>query len=310
MVFGVKVELSPTFTPDAVFNNLGKFEIAFAAPFNYRYIRDHYSEMTDKQKKGLDKVEVCVSGGDKISVEENKELEDKLGFVLVNGYGNNEGFGALSVNPVKHNKYGTVGIPKYGEIVISYDNDTKKELKYGEIGELCSLTDTMFINYEGNTDETESVKKLHDDGLVYLHTGDLGFIDEEGFITIGGRMRRVIVRLAFKISAYTIEDKICEHKAVKECVAVGVKDDIEEHSPMAYIVLKDEFKGNEELIENDIFNKCTSELKGYEIPKYFRIVDKLPYTQNGKYDFRQLEEEGNKYVDNLKTLEKQKKLTL
>lgn len=310
MAFGVKAELSPTFTPDAVFNNLGKFEIAFAAPFNYRYIRDNYDKLTDKQKKGLDKVEVCVSGGDKISVEENKELEDKLGFILVNGYGNNEGFGALSVNPVKHNKYGTVGIPKYGEIVISYDNDTKKELKYGEIGELCSKTDTMFINYEGNVDETKSVKKLHDDGFIYLHTGDLGFIDEEGFITIGGRMRRVIVRLAFKISAYTIEDKICEHKAVKECVAVGVKDDIEEHSPMAYIVLKDEFKGNEELIENDIFNKCTSELKKYEIPKYFRIVDKLPYTQNGKYDFRRLEEEGNKYVDNLKTLEKQKKLTL
>lgn len=310
MTLGLKVELSPTFTPDAVFNNLGKFEIAFAAPFNYRYIRDNYDTLTDKQKKGLDKVEVCVSGGDKISVEENKELEDKLGFILVNGYGNNEGFGALSVNPVKHNKYGTVGIPKYGEIVISYNNDTKKELKYGEIGELCSLTDTMFINYEGNNDETSNVKKLHDDGFIYLHTGDLGFIDEDGFITIGGRMRRVIVRLAFKISAYTIEDKICEHKAVKECVAVGVKDDIEEHSPMAYIVLKDEFKGNEELIENDIFNKCTSELKKYEIPKYFRIVDKLPYTQNGKYDFRRLEEEGNKYVDNLKKLEKQKKLTM
>lgn len=310
MTFGVKAELSPTFTPDAVFNNLGKFEIAFAAPFNYRYIRDNYDKLTDKQKKGLDKVEVCVSGGDKISVEENKELEDKLGFILVNGYGNNEGFGALSVNPVKHNKYGTVGIPKYGEIVISYNNDTKEELKYGEIGELCSLTDTMFINYEGNNDETSNVKKLHDDGNVYLHTGDLGFIDEDGFITIGGRMRRVIVRLAFKISAYTIEDKICEHKAVKECVAVGVKDDIEEHSPMAYIVLKDEFKGKEELIENDIFNKCTSELKKYEIPKYFRIVDKLPYTQNGKYDFRRLEEEGNKYVDNLKKNEKQKKLTM
>jgi len=310
MVFGVKVELSPTFTPDAVFNNLGKFDIAFAAPFNYRYIRDNYGKLTEKQKKGLARAQVCVSGGDKISVEENEELEKILDLVLVNGYGNNEGWGALSVNPVKHNKYGTVGIPKYGETVISYDNETGKELKYGETGELCSLTDTMFQEYEGNLEETNNVKRLHEDGKVWLHTGDLGSIDKEGFITIGGRMRRVIVRLAFKISAYTIEDKICEHPAVKECVAVGVEDEVEEHSPMAYIVLKDEFKGNEELIENDIFSKCKSELKGYEIPKYFRIVDSLPYTQNGKYDFRLLEEQGNAYVESLKEKEKQKKLTI
>lgn len=307
MVLGVKVELSPTFTPDAVFNNLGKFDICFAAPFNYRYIRDNYDKLTNKQKEGLKRAKVCVSGGDKISVEENKELEEVLKVILVNGYGNNEGWGALTVNPVRHNKYGTVGIPKYGETIISYDNQNKQELKYGETGELCSLTDTMFMEYEGNFDETNNVKKIHDDGKVWLHTGDLGFVDEDGFVTIGGRMRRVIVRLAFKISAYTIEDKICEYPAVKECVAVGVEDPIEEHSPMAYIVLKDEFVGNEDAIEDDIYNKCKSELKGYEIPKYFRIVDSLPYTQNGKYDFRLLEEQGNEYVQNLKTEGKRKK---
>lgn len=169
----------------------------------------------------------------------------------------------------------------------------------------------MFIGYENNIEETNKVKKMHEDGNIYLHTGDLGSIDEEGFITVSGRMRRVIVRLAFKISASTIEDKICEHPAVKECVAVGVDDVVEEQSPMAYIVLKDEFKGNEDMIENDIFNKCKSELKGYEIPKYFRIVDKLPYTQNGKYDFRSLEKQGNEYVEKLeKEKAKEKKLTL
>lgn len=308
LALGVKVELSPTFTPDAVFNNLGKFDVSFAAPFNYRYIRDNYDKMNKKQKKGLKRVEVCVSGGDKISIEENKELEEKLGFKLVNGYGNNEGFGALSVNPVNNNKYGTVGIPKYEETIICYDNNLKKELKYGEIGEVCSLGDTMFIEYENNPVETNNVKQLHSDGKIWLHTGDLGYIDEEGYLTLSGRARRVIVRLAFKISAYTIEDKICEHPAVKECVAVGVKDEVEEQTPMAFIVLKDEFKDNKEIIENDIFKKCNSELKGYEIPKYFKIVDSLPYTKNGKYNFMLLEQIGNEYVDSIKNDSKVKKL--
>lgn len=309
MALGTKVELSPSFAPEAVYERLGKFTIAFAAPFNYRYIRDNFDKLTPKQKQGLDMVECLVSGGDKISIEENKAFEELFNTKLVNGYGNNEGWGALTVNPTQHNKYGTVGIPKYGETIISYDNATGKELKYGEKGEICSLTDTMFLHYENNQEETDRVKIKHADGNIWLHTGDLGSIDEDGFITLSGRMRRVIIRLGFKISAYTIEDKLSEHDAVKECVAVSVKDDNDEHVPMAYIVLNDQYKGSEDEIQELLYNKCCSELKAYEIPKYFQIVDSLPYTQNGKYDFRKLETLGNEYVDSLNAQNKVKKLT-
>lgn len=298
MSLGTKIILSPTFEPDAIVRNLGKFTIAFAAPFHCRYLRDNYDKLTKKQQKCIAKIECLVSGGDKISVEENEELEKVLGTVLVNGYGNNEGWGSLTCNPVNGNKYGTVGIPKYGETVIAYDANTGKELTYGKSGEICSLTDTMFLYYEGNAEETRTVKKVHSDGKEWLHTGDLGFVDEDGYITLCGRARRVIVRRAFKISAYTIEDKICEHPAVKECVAVEVDDTAEEHVPMAYIVLK-ETALNEDDIRKSIMDKCRSELKEYEIPKYLRIVDELPYTQNGKYDFRLLETQGNDYIDNL-----------
>ena len=308
LAFGTKAELSPTFSSETIVNYLGKFTIAFAAPHNYRYIRDNFDSLTAKQKEGLKKVECLVTGGDKITVEENRVFEELFDTKVVNGYGNNEGWGALTVNPTRHNKYGTVGIPKYGETIISYDEENKKELKYGETGEICSLTDTMFIGYENNPEETAKVIKIHPDGKAWLHTGDIGFIDEEGFVTLGGRMRRVIVRLGFKISAYTIEDKICEHPAIKECVAVSVEDQEEEHVPMAYIVLKDEFKNEPSLIASDIHKKCCSELKGYEVPKYFRIVDELPYTQNGKYDFRTLEQQGNEYVDELSKKAKVKEL--
>jgi len=296
---GAKVKLSPTFDPDVVMKNLGDFTISFAAPFHYRYIRDNFNKITSRQRKGIDVVDCFASGGDKISVEENRELEQILGAVLINGYGNNEGWGCLTVNPVKANKYGTVGIPKYGETIIAYDANSGKELPYGESGEICSLTDTMFIGYENNPTETEAVKQRHPDGKVWLHTGDLGFVDEDGFITLNGRARRVIVRQGFKISAYTIEDKITEYPAVKECVAVEVKDEVEEHVPMVYIILKDDVTDTE-TVKQSIYDKCHSELKEYEIPKYFRIVSELPYTQNGKYDFRLLEKQGNEFVESQK----------
>lgn len=295
---GTRVKLCPTFEPNMVMDNLGTFTISFAAPFHYRYIREHFGELFKKQRAGLSTLECLVSGGDKISAEENKELEKILGTVLINGYGNNEGWGCLTVNPAKYNKYGTVGIPKYGETIIAYDNDIEKELPFGESGEICALTNSTFLYYKGNLKETEKSKKFHSDGKLWLHTGDIGFVDEDGFIILNGRARRVIVRQGFKISAYTIEDKICEHSSVKECVAVEVRDCVEEHVPMAYIVLKDA-NANQKNVEESIYNKCHKELMEYEIPKYFRIVSSLPYTQNGKYDFRFLEEQGNQYIASL-----------
>ena len=299
MALGSKVELCPNFDPDAIFKNVGKFTISYAAPFHYRYLRDNYDKLTDAQKLALKRVDCMITGGDKITVEENKQFEDMFGTVVVNGYGNNEGWGVLTVNPVKSNKYGTVGIPKYDEIVISFDPDTKEELMYGEIGEICSLSKTAFLEYENNPEATSEVNVLHDDGNIWLHTGDLGYIDQDGYINLAGRARRVITRLGFKISAYTIEDNISANEFVKECVTVAVKDEVEENVPMSYIVLKDEYRDKKEEMEQVIINNCQSTLKEYEVPKYFRIVDSLPYTQNGKYDFVQLEKEGNEYTSKL-----------
>ena len=294
---GTKVELCPDFNPDSVFKNVGKFTIAFAAPFHYRYLKDNMNKLTAKQKKQFEKVECLVSGGDKITAEENKEFEEIFNTVLVNGYGNNEGWGALTVNPTQYNKYGTVGIPKYSETIISYDSERGIELPYGEVGEICSLANTQFIGYENNVEETKKCKVLHDDNKEWLHTGDLGYVDQEGFVHLGGRARRVIVRLGFKISAYTIEDNIVENMFVKECVAVSVKDQEEEHVPMAYVVLKEQYKSNADDFHDLIFENCKKSLKEYEIPKYIKIVDELPYTSNGKYDFRKLEKEGNEFVE-------------
>ncbi len=298
LALGSKIILSPSFEPEKIIDYLGQFTICFSAPFCYRYLIDHINSLSSNELSGIRKIECLVSGGDKITVDENQQMEKAISTVVVNGYGNNESWGVLSVNPTQHNKYGTVGIPKYGDTVIAYDNDAQKELPYGESGEICVLTETMFLYYEGNQEQTNAVKKVHPDGKIWLHTGDLGYIDEDGFITLNGRARRVIVRMGFKISAYTIEDKICELPYVKECVTVEVHDEDEEHVPMAYIAPQ-ETDMNESEIKNGIMDKCKRELKDYEVPKHLRIVEKLPYTPNGKYDFRLLETQGNEYVDKL-----------
>lgn len=299
LAVGAKIILSPTIDPDTIIKYLGKFTLSFTAPVCYRYLKDHFAELNKKQLKGFEKVECFVSGGDKVTAEENAEFEKLFKTVFINGYGNNEGWGCLTVNPANANKYGTIGIAKYGETIISFDNDEQKELPYGKVGEICALADTMFLCYQNNEEETQNVKRLHEDGNIWIHTGDLGYIDEDGYITLQGRLRRVIIRKAFKISAYTIEDKICEHPDVKECVTVEVKDEAEEHVPMAYIVLKDGVADIQKA-KKGIYDKCVAELKDYEVPKYFRIVKSLPYTKNNKYDFRLLEKQGNEFVESQK----------
>ena len=302
LALGTKIELSPNFDKDVLTKYIGKFTISFAAPFHYRYLKDNFNNLTAMEKNAFMITECLVSGGDKISPEENAEFEKTFGCVLVNGYGNNEGWGALTVNPTRANRYGSVGIPLRDATILAYDDNQKKELQYDELGELCSLSNTIFLYYKDMPEKTEQVKKpleISGYGNHTLHTGDLGYIDKDGFIFLGGRIDRVIVRLGFKISAYTIEDKVTELPEIKECIAVSVKDDEEEHVPMIFITTKEGITLSDEEIKRIINDKCFSELKEYEVPKHIMVVKSLPYTSNNKYDFRALEDKGNQYVDSL-----------
>ena len=296
LAMGSKVMLCADFEPDAVYRNIGKFTLSYAAPFHYRYIRDNYDKLTEEQKEQLKKVDCMITGGDKYSALENQQDGKLFGTTIVNGYGNNEDWGALSVNPTKANRHGSVGIPKYGETTIIYDNDNNVELPYGEIGEVCTLSKTCFLRYEGNEEATNKTLKMHDDGKLWLHTGDQGYMDEDGFIFLNGRKERVIVRLGFKLSAYTIEDAITSLPYVSECITVEVPDKAEEHVPMSFVVLKKGYKLNENDAEELIIDESKKSLKENEVPKYVRVVPELKYTNNNKYDFRYYEELGKVIV--------------
>lgn len=298
LIFGASIDLSMDFEPDAVYRNIGRFDMAYAAPFHYRYIRDHYNELSEEKKTELRKVDSLVTGGDKYSAKENEEDEALFGVTIVNGYGNNEGWGCISINPNSDNRYGSVGIPRYGDTVIIYDNEHDCELKYGQIGEICLQSKSVFMYYENNPEATAKTKKIHSDGKCYMHTGDLGYIDEDGYIYVIGRNERVITRLGFKLSAYTIEDAICKMQHIKECIAIEVPDDIEEHVPMVFAVPNKTCQLSTQELVAEITEYCKGHLKENEVPKYIVIEeDSLKVTENNKYDFRYYEKLGKEYIE-------------
>lgn len=302
LAFGMKVELSPKVDRDTVYEQLGNFDLCFAAPLHYRYIAENIGHI---DKKSLERIKCLITGGDQISTKELEEIEGLLGKSIYNGYGCNEVLGAATVNPYNDNRHGTVGVPLCNNTIAAFDLETNEELPFNEPGEICIRTETMFDGYFNNPEETNNVKRVHEDGSSWLHTGDMGYIDEDGYVYLSGRLKRVIIKEAFKIFPGTIEKVIALHPAVKECVTVGVVDEKSGHVPMAHIQLHEEYKESMGKIEDEIKDLCLSGLKDYEIPEYFNFIDAIPYTSNNKQDYRALEDIGNEIVANSKNSSKQ-----
>lgn len=332
MAFTMKAEMSPFVDENTVYNDLGKFDISLAAPLHYRYMykqlielnksiteleKDNSLEAKKELKRkmkelkrvltGIDRAKVFVSGGDKIGADELIEMQQTFNKVIVNGYGNNECLGATIVSPMYANKPGSIGVPMEGIEVKVVNPETEEILPQGEIGELYISSDNLFVEYLNNPDETNKIKVVDELEKQWVKSGDLCYIDKDGYIIPRGRNRRLIRKEAFKISPDTIEEVISSIPFVQDCVVVGVDDEKSLSVPMAFIVLKDETLSFDE-VKDQIKEKCVEELPDYEVPTYFEQIDKIPYTPNDKQDFRTLENIGNEIVKNQKSKKLVKKI--
>lgn len=332
MAFTMKAEMSPFVDENTVYNDLGKFDISLTAPLHYRYMYKQLIELNKsitelekdnsleakkelKRKKkelkrvltGIDRAKVFVSGGDKIGADELIEMQQTFNKVIVNGYGNNECLGATIVSPMYVNKPGSIGVPMEGIEVKVVNPETEEILPQGEIGELYISSDNLFVKYLNNPDETNKIKVIDELEKQWVKSGDLCYIDKDGYIIPRGRNRRLIRKEAFKISPDTIEEVISSIPFVQDCVVVGVDDEKSLSVPMAFIVLKDETLSIDE-VKDQIKEKCVEELPDYEVPTYFEQIDKIPYTPNDKQDFRTLENIGNEIVKNQKSKKLVKKI--
>jgi len=190
------------------------------------------------------------------------------------------------------------------EKISIFDPNTLEEKAIGETGEVCYQTESALLYYEDNPELTAEVKRVHPNGETWIHSQDLGYQDTNGFVYFNGRLSRVITVGAFKISASEIEDVIQSYPAVEECIAVAVPDEENKEVPMIHIVLKENYKEESDAVIEDLKMFCKDSLKEKAVPKYYNILETMPYTSNNKQDFRALETLGKEIVTSLNTKKK------
>lgn len=235
------------------------------------------------------------SGGDSLSVELKKRfdafLESHGATIKVReGYGTTECVTASCLTPMHKAKEGSIGLPfpdTYYKIV---KPGTTQEVPYGEEGEICLAGPTVMLCYVNHPKETADTMKDHGDGLIWVHTGDLGKMDEEGFIYFRQRIKRMIVTNGYNVYPSQIENVLEAHEAVHLACVIGVKDPIRVQRVKAFIMLKPGYEGSEEL-KKSILEHCTKYVAKYAMPRELEFRAELPKTLVGKVAYRVLEEE-------------------
>ena len=212
------------------------------------------------------------------------------------GYGLTECVTASCLTPKDYNRVGSIGVPfpdTYYKIV---KPGTTDEIDPNVEGEICISGPSVMLRYVDNPEETEHTLRRHDDGRVWLHTGDLGKMDEDGFVYLDSRIKRLIIRHdGFKVFPSMIENVISQHPAVHQCSVVGCtdKDHVQGRLPFVYIVLDPEaaVSVKKRQIIKELRQLCAEELPEYVQPVGYKFIDSMPMTPVGKFDYRKLEEE-------------------
>lgn len=233
-----------------------------------------------------------ISGGDILS----KGLEEKVNTylkehnssaIITQGYGLSEALSAVCVAVDGINKSGSVGVPLVGNHIKIINPSTRKTVPHNVVGEICIHSKALMMGYLNNESETNDAMQIHDDGHIWLHTGDLGYMDKDGFVFYKGRIKRMIITSGYNVYPSHIEEVIESHPAVLQCTVVGVPHPYKQEVPKAFIVLKEGFHGL--FIKAEIREYCRKNLAKYMVPKDIVYRKKLPTTKLGKVDFKKLQ---------------------
>lgn len=254
------------------------------------------------QKQDLSFMIAPTVGGDAMDVTLEKESNEFLrkhncSTKITKGYGMTEVCGGIVGTVDENNEIGSVGIPFVKSMVAIFDPETGEELGYNKHGEVCMTGPNRMLGYFANQKETQNILKVHDDGSVWVHSGDIGYMTERGNLFIVDRLKRMIIRYdGFKVFPSLIEKVIGSHQAVDSCKVVGTPD--LEHSqgklPKVHVVLKEEFVENQEEIVQNLKKMCLEQLPEYMQPVNYKVRENMPLTSIGKIDYRALEAEDEK----------------
>ena len=260
-------------------------------------VPSHYQQMAaDPKLKDADLsfIRNYAAGGDSIAQGAEQTVNDFLAAHGVKGYGMTEVSSAATAAAGHNNKPGSVGIPLVNTLVSVFDPGTDHELPIGQRGELCISGPTLMLGYYGMPEETANLLRRHSDGRVWAHTGDLGYMDEQGFVYVESRIKRIIIRHdGFKVFPSMIENVISRHPAVQQCSVVGCadKDHVQGRLPFVYLVLEPSAVAKKKQIIRELREMCAEGLPEYVQPIAYKFISSMPMTPIGKVDYRRLEEE-------------------
>ena len=289
MICGVRVTQIPAFEiekypeivdkykPNIIYSGPILLKLMAMAPYEYPYLTNP------------------VSGGDKLLVNEemmiNEAFKRKGTNPVQQGYGSSEVTAVATCNPEKDSKIGSLGIPMINVDMSIFEYQTDKEIPYGQglEGEICISGPTLMKGYLNNPEATNAVKRYHNDGKYWLHTDDIGVMDEDGFVFHKGRFKRMLTRSGAKLWLSALEEEVMKTGMVADCCAVKFPDASEREVPVLHLVLNegDDISKIDEL-DNYIRTNCPP----IYLPKYYVIKEYLPVTEvNNKKDFKTLEQE-------------------
>ena len=303
LTMGFELALIPRFYPLKMGEYVKKYrpEHMIATPAFYEILID------SEEMKNFDLSFVLTlgSGGDSMNAGLEAKMKSfmethNIRYPLAQGYGMSEVSAAATFCVNDRYKRGSVGIPCVSTTIGIFDPETGEELGYNTPGEVCITGASMMKGYYNNEEETNFVMRKHADGQVWIHSGDIGSIDEDGFVYIQGRVKRMITRFdGHKVFPITIESFIGEHKLVHSCSVIGVDDRerTQGQYPMAVIELVAGVDvSRREEICREIYRTCQEQLEERGRPVAVVCVDEVPLTAMGKNDYRALEKE-YKYFD-------------
>ena len=248
----------------------------------------------------LDKADLsCLkgvfSGGDSLSVELKKKFDAFLksrncSVRIREGYGTTECVTASCLTPYDKEKEGSIGIPYPDTYYMICKPGTTEPCDANEDGEICLRGPSVMLGYLDRPQETADTLRTHTDGYVWLHTGDLGFMDEEGFIFFKQRIKRMIITSGYNVYPSQIENIIDGHPAVQMSCVIGVKDPYKMQKVKAFVVLKEGYNPDDG-VKNDILEYCKKNIAKYAMPYDIEFRTELPKTLVGKVAYTVLEKE-------------------
>ncbi|MGG1661829.1 long-chain-fatty-acid--CoA ligase [Brevibacillus sp. NRS-1366] len=281
IAIAAEIILVPKYEVEQIFTMIDKKKPTLfpGAPTMYIGLIHH----PDLKNHDLSSIKACVSGSAPLPIEVKNKFEELTKGKLVEGYGLTEASPVTHSNPIWGKSItGSIGLPWPDTDCRIIDTATGEELPQGEVGELAVKGPQVMRGYWNRPEETAAALK---DG--WLLTGDMGYMDENGYFYIVDRKKDMIIAGGFNIYPREVEEVLFEHPAIQEAAVIGVPDPYRGETVKAFIVFKDGQTANEEELEEH----CRKRLAAYKIPRQYEVRSTLPKTIVGKVLRRQLQDE-------------------